>query len=497
MVNSRNYPTKTTSMKNFLLICLFIIPGISFSQWKIELKDDGFSKLKLIYTDVYKDPNLSRSTNKNCLAISGTNLIFLSNAISSSGSCFLNLIFIVNGQEKTYSAYDSPGFVQSEINGIRDCLFFKGYLKGAFLSDFLNANEILIKADCNSRVYPPVIFKLKLVPSETQNAWNENTNGKYFEEKASIEKAKTEQENLAKEQARQKEVQKQMTYELVQSNLKEKKVKEAKINFTTLKALLGYDLSDKKYADLELMILDQEKKNKQEIETLVKEKNIDAAIDLIKITSDEPSIQESIKLAILERYPNPTTALSSSELNDLLQGFNEKLSPSFQQNANQELSLLVRSDGACEIKNLKGELINSFKCAPQYIAELDYRGIKVNVDANYSLKISVDCGSAKVVRVNLGNSFSKERDKIENGELQFYYTADKEGTLILFHQSDGTPYTSEDKLVIKIDEARVVEGLIGKKAKFERACLIKVNGNDFTEINVESDVELTRFKKIK
>lgn len=308
---------------------------------------------------------------------------------------------------------------------------------------------------------------------------------------------KTEQENLAKEQARQKEVQKQTTYELVQSNLKEKKVKEAKINFTTLKALLGYDLSDKKYADLELMILDQEKKNKQEIEAFLKDNKLDAAIDLFKITGDNPSIQELIKLAILQSYPNPTTELSSSELNDLLQSFNEKLSPSFQQNANQELSLLVKSDGVCEIRNVKGVLINSFKCGPQYIAEIDYREIKVNVDANYSLKISVDCGSAKVVRVNLGNSFSKERVKIETGGLQFFYTADKEGTLILYRQSDGTPYTSEDRLVIKIDEARVVEGLIGKKAKFVRACLIKVNGYDFTEINVESDVELTRFKKIK
>ncbi len=288
-----------------------------------------------------------------------------------------------------------------------------------------------------------------------------------------------------------------MTYELVQSNLKEKKVKEAKINFTMLKALLGYDLSDKKYADLELMILDQEKNNKQEIETLVKEKNIDAAIDLLKITSDEPSIQQTIKLALMERFPNPTTALSSSELNDLLQGFNEKLSPSFQQNANQELSLLVKSDGVCEIRNVKGVLINSFKCGPQYIAEIDYRGIKFNVDANYSLKISVDCGSGKVVRINLGNSFSKERVKIETGGLQFFYTADKEGTLILYRKSDGTPYTSEDRLVIKIDEARVVEGLIGKKAKFVRACSIKVNGYDFIDVNVESDVELTRFKKIK
>jgi hypothetical protein len=469
----------------------------TFAQWKTEIKNDGFSEVKLIYSEFYSDPNNSRNYNKNAIAISGTNLIFISNVLSSSGSCFLTLKFKVNGVEKSYSAYDSPGFIQTRIHGMRDCLFFRGYLKGDFLNDFLNATEILIKADCQSVVFDPVIFKMSLQPNETQIAWNENTNGKYFEEKKFIANQNTENERKAKELEMQKAIQKQNVYELLISNITEKKIKEAKANFNSLKALLGYDLSEKKYADLEFMILDQEKKNIQEIEKLVNEKNIDAAIDLIKITSDEPSILNSIKLALIERFPNPTSLLSSSELNDFLQGSNEKLSSIFKQNNNQELTLVVKSDGTCELKNVKGEFIHSFKCAPQYIAEIDYRGIKFNVDSKYNLKIEVDCGSAKVVGINLGSAFSKDRMKIESGEIQFLYTADKDGTLVLLRKNDGTDYDVKDELIFKINEVKVLDSLIGKKARFVRSCSLKVNGYDFTNIDIESDIELTRFKKIK
>lgn len=484
-------------MKIYTLISIIaLLPSICFSQWKIEIKDDGFTKTKLIYTENYKDLNNSRDYNQNCIAISGTNLVFLSNVMSNSGTCFMNLIFTVNGVEKNYSANDSPGFVQTKINGLKNCLFFSGYLKGQFLEDFLNASEIKIKTDCNSSVYEPVIFKSKLIPSESQKAWNENTNGKYFSERELIEKEKIEKDKLQKEQEKQKQIQKETIYSSIINNLKDKNVKEAKANLNNLKAILGYDFSEKKYTDLELMVKNQESNNILDVQTFLNADKIDEAINLLKITSDNQSYQENIRIALMKKLPEPMKLLPNSEINSLLQGFEETLTPIFKNNSNETLTLFINKLGNCEIKNEKGEVKTTFKCGAQYIAINDYHGIKYNVDSKYSLKTHVNKEVGKVVGINLGQAFLKYKEKIENKELLFFHTKDSDGTMILFVNKEDSENIKKDDEVSEIIEVKIVDEIIGKKAKFIISCPLKINDQFFTEINILSDLEINRFKKL-
>jgi hypothetical protein len=485
-------------MKIIFFTFLLLIPGISYSQWIIDNSIDDFDQNKRVYSNSYDQGSKGECTYPTVAEILPSHNLEIYTNCHQNGQNWWYITLIVDGQPKEYiftggsSTYSVMIQTPPTARGKASTVLFCNALKDAsFYMDFAKAAKMSIKINCFP--YETNYFSMTLNPKNTVEALNFLYDGEF----SKMENERIKQDNLVKEKELQKETQKQNVYELLISNITEKKIKEAKANFNSLKALLGYDLSEKKYADLEFMILDQEKKNIQEIEKLVNEKNIDAAIDLIKITSDEPSILNSIKLALIERFPNPTSLLSSSELNDFLQGSNEKLSSIFKQNTNQELTFLVKSDGTCELKNVKGEFIHSFKCAPQYIAEIDYRGIKFNVDSKYNLKIEVDCGSAKVVGINLGSAFSKDRMKIESGEIQFLYTADKDGTLVLLRKNDGTDYDVKDELILKINEVKVLDSLIGKKARFVRSCSLKVNGYDFTNIDIESDIELTRFKKIK
>jgi hypothetical protein len=485
-------------MKIYTLISIIaLLPSICFSQWVIDNSKDDFEQNKRVYSNNYDQSIKGECTYPTVVEILPSHNLEIYTGCGQEGTNWWYITLIVNGQPKEYSFTGGSSEYSVMINtpptalSKASCVLYCTALKDmGFYMDFAQATKMSIKVNCFP--HKTNYFSMNLKPSNTESALNFIFNGEYNK----IKNEQLEKDKLQKEQEKQKQIQKENIYNSIINNLKDRNVKEAKANLNNLKAILGYDFSEKKYTDLELMVKNQESNNILDVQTFLNADKIDEAINLLKITSDNQSYQENIRIALMKKLPEPMKLLPNSEINSLLQGFEETLTPIFKNNSNETLTLFINKLGNCEIKNEKGEVKTTFKCGAQYIAINDYHGIKYNVDSKYSLKTYVNKEVGKVVGINLGQAFLKYKGKIENKELLFFHTKDLDGTMILFVNKEDAENIKKYDEVSEIIEVKIVDEIIGKKAKFIISCPLKINDQFFTEINILSDLEINRFKKL-
>jgi hypothetical protein len=191
--------------KLYLLLFIVSITFNSFSQWKIEKIDDGFDKSTFIHTDFYRN-NDEGCKQPSYLSFVGNSLFLVAdcNSGSKSDNWYIDIILVVNGEEKRFKAYGNGGYVfKRKILLINQCfnlnmnsIITDGNYSLDFLTTLLIATEIRIKAKNN--FYETIYFKMLLDPSNTEQAWDANTGGKYLAEKKAkeeeIERKKKEEE---------------------------------------------------------------------------------------------------------------------------------------------------------------------------------------------------------------------------------------------------------------------------------------------------------------
>ncbi len=202
-------------MKKVVLLFLFFVFSKSlFSQWVVQNFDDGFDKSTLIRTEIYEYIGEYGYKSYSYLTFSKgfglyPSLYFVSNCSTGEKNrrWAIKILLTVNGVEKEYNALDYAGYSYKKVFTLNNsCLDIR--LDKESLDDFLNATYVKIKA--SNSAYDPIYFQMKLNPVKTQEAWNLETGGKYFEEKKQKEEQlkieqKKEQERIALEKQRKEE----------------------------------------------------------------------------------------------------------------------------------------------------------------------------------------------------------------------------------------------------------------------------------------------------
>ena len=187
-------------MKKVVLLFLFFVFSKSlFSQWVVQNFDDGFDKSTLIRTDIYE--HINEYGCKSYLTFSKgfglyPSLYFISNCSTGEKNrrWAIKILLTVGGVEKEYNALDYGGYSYKKVFTYNNsCLDLR--LDKESLEDFLNATYVKIRA--TNSAYDPIYFQMKLNPVNTQEAWNLETGGKYFEEKKEEQnRIKIENENI-------------------------------------------------------------------------------------------------------------------------------------------------------------------------------------------------------------------------------------------------------------------------------------------------------------
>jgi hypothetical protein len=243
-------------MKKTLFYLIFTtISFCSLAQWKIENYDDGFQKDQSIHTNFYFHKEAG-CINPTFLALSRNSLFIVTDCLTGSKSKIwtIDIIFTVDNQEKKYSYFAFGGW-EYRIKLLKGnyLLELDGFLKNEVLETFLQATNIKLKATCSG--YDPIFFKMTLNPSNTEQAWDANTGGKYLTEKKAkqeeIERTKKEEENRIKLENQKKDADKTTLLkinDLISKNSLEDAAKEySKLNFinSEMKGILQQKLEDK------------------------------------------------------------------------------------------------------------------------------------------------------------------------------------------------------------------------------------------------------------
>jgi hypothetical protein len=360
-------------------ILIFFLIGffscISYSQWKTEMRDDGFSKIKLIYSSkTYVDPE-NTHPNKSAIAISGKNLIFLSNAMSSNGSCYVDIKFKVKGVQKYHMAYGSPSTIQTKIHGIRDCIFLTGYLQNEFLEDFLNASEIMIKTDCKSHAFEPVYFISKLNPVETQKAWDYNLNGEFFKENNRIAK---ENDKKQKENQKIKEINEKKDHEIINkinSLIDKNELQSANELLKTL--YFSHPEIENKVGELIA------KQKLEKIQTYLTERNIDRATETYnQLKTPNIKIKEQIIDSIISYYSDKGIENESEEFQKEIIDENIPILLNLEKG---KYKVFIDKNGTAKVENYTLQSVRTFK-----LKKLELNGFKVNVSNYFFINIKTD-----------------------------------------------------------------------------------------------------------
>ena len=306
-----------------------------------------------------------------------------------------------------------------------------------------------------------------------------------------ILKEKKEKADQILKEKKEKADQENLIKATIEKFIKQKNVVQAQLE---LYRLDENPLLAEENKGLESRIQVVRKKNIQEILQLLQSNKLDDAIELYHITGTEKTVDDQIKSALIDKFPEPKNLLDNLKIISLLSSnvVSELRNIAF--DSKSQLMLTIHKDGQAVLKN-DTKILKQFKAEDRFISKNSYKGISFPVDANYNLTLEVDSLNSSVFGLELSKDFLQFKSDIDSKKRAYYFVRNEAEQMVLSTISD------EKKVIKKYPDAKRINNFefsidyASKKARIIYTCPLLVNGQSFWVVNYIDKNYITKFKK--
>ena len=236
--------------------------------------------------------------------------------------------------------------------------------------------------------------------------------------------------------------------------------------------------------------------NELEIVKLLNENNVDNAINLFRMTGENPEILSKIKLKLSEKFPEAQVPFQISKIIYVLDSNSRSVLGKIAFNTNNSISVIIRKDGHTDLLN-GTNILHQFKVNEEFIASNTYMEISFPVDAQYSFKMDLDTINRTVFGLELSSDFLIYRSYYEQ-EKFYYYLAEKGNErLVLYKEPDINDSSKKYTILQRLRNFEFSKEFSGRKARIIYTCALKVNGEKITSVFWKDENFITSFKNFK